>query len=113
MFWNRLCQIDTIILLDIITHSGDGEGVTDDFQPNPSCSELIQVGCNSTLGSMLNLDTCLNQTPIPEWHVIRCSSKTHTKKDMHLKEIGMCSQNISQNMLTILGSIVNIIGGLE
>jgi hypothetical protein len=28
-------------------YSSDGEGVTDDFQPNPSCSELIQVGCNS------------------------------------------------------------------
>ena len=39
--------------------------------------------------------------------MVRCGSKNGHQKDMCLKEIGLRAQN----MLTILGSIVNIIGG--
>ena len=43
-----------------------------------------------------------------EWGVVGCGSKNKHRKDiMCLKEMALCAQN----MLTILGSIVNIIGG--
>ena len=45
-------------------------------------------------------------TPVFEW-LIRCGSKNRHQKDMCLKEIGLQAQN----MLTILGSIANMIGG--
>jgi hypothetical protein len=45
-------------------------------------------------------------TPISEW-LIRCGCKNGHQKDMCLKEIGLQDQN----MLTILGSIANMIGG--
>ena len=41
------------------------------------------------------------------WWVVRCRSKNGHLKDMCLIEIGLCAQNV----LTILGSIVNILGG--
>ena len=48
----------------------------------------------------------LNQTPTVEWYVVRCGSLERYQKDMCLKETGLHAQN----MITILGSIVNIIG---
>ena len=47
------------------------------------------------------LDACI------EWNVGRCGCKDRHQKDMCLKEIELRAQN----MLTILGSIVNMIGG--
>ena len=49
----------------------------------------------------------LNQTSISGWYLVRCSSKNGYQKDMCLKGIGLCAQN----MITILGPIVNILGG--
>jgi hypothetical protein len=40
-------------------------------------------------------------------HVVRCGSKVIHQKYMCLKEIGLCDDN----MLTILESMVNMIGG--
>ena len=54
-----------------------------------------------------NLVTYLYQTPIFEWYVVRCGSKNRYQNDLCLKEIGLHAQN----MVTILGSTVNIIGG--
>jgi hypothetical protein len=42
-----------------------------------------------------------------EWYVVRCGSKNGQKKDVCLKKIKLHAQNI----LTILVSIVNRIGG--
>ena len=42
-----------------------------------------------------------------EWYVVRCGSKNGHQKDTRLKEIGL----YAQNMLAILGSIVNMTGG--
>jgi hypothetical protein len=39
--------------------------------------------------------------------VVRCHTKNGYKQDTYLKEIGLCAQN----MITIVGSIVDIIGG--
>ena len=49
----------------------------------------------------------LDWTPIFEWYVVRCGSKNIYQKDTCLKEIRLLAQNI----ITILGSIANIIGG--
>ena len=54
-----------------------------------------------------NSITYFDWTPLFEWYVVRCSSKNGDQKDMCLKEIGLHAQN----MITILGSIVNISGG--
>ena len=57
------------------------------------------------------VDRCLSDiavtwTPIFEWYVVRCGSKNgHQKGIMCFKEIGLHAPNV----LTILGSIVNII----
>lgn len=48
----------------------------------------------------------LNQTPIFERYVVRCVSKNEYQKDIHLKDIGLCAQN----MISIPSSIVDIIG---
>ena len=59
------------------------------------------------------VDRCLSDiavtwTPIFEWYVVRCGSKNgHQKGIMCFKEIGLHAPNV----LTILGSIVNIITG--
>ena len=50
--------------------------------------------------------TTIIWTPIFEWYVVRCGSKNRHPIHMCLKEIGPCAQN----MLIILGSIVNMIG---
>ena len=50
----------------------------------------------------------LIETAIFEWCVVGCGSKNGYQKNMCLKEIGLHAQNL----LTILGSIINIIGGL-
>ena len=55
-----------------------------------------------------NSDTHLHRTPKFEWFVIWCGSKNgHQKGIMCLKEIG----HRAHNMITIPGSIVNIIVG--
>ena len=48
--------------------------------------------------------TCLTQIPIFEW--FRCGFKNIYQKDMCSKKIGLRAQN----MITILDSIINIIG---
>ena len=53
-----------------------------------------------------NLNTIINWTLNIEWHVVRCGYKIWHQKHMCLREIALCAQN----MLIILGSIVNIIG---
>ena len=55
-----------------------------------------------------NSVTCLTRTPIFRWYVVRCGPKNvYQKIIMCLKELGLQAQN----MVTILSSIVNIIGG--
>jgi hypothetical protein len=44
-----------------------------------------------------------------EWYVVRCVSKNGKQKDMFGKEIGLHAQRDVQNMLIILGLIVNMI----
>ena len=68
--------------------------------------------CLQTMGSDgkisgLIVITCVDRTPICEWCIIRCGSKNGHHKDMFSKEVGLHVQHL----LTILGSIVNIIGG--
>jgi hypothetical protein len=53
-----------------------------------------------------NSVTYCNQTPMFECYVVWCGSKNRYQKDMNLTEIGQCAQN----MITILGSMVNSIG---
>ena len=50
-----------------------------------------------------NLVTYIKYQPIFEWSVVRCGSKNRHQKDIYLKEIGLCAQNL----LAILSSIVN------
>ena len=58
---------------------------------------------------MSNLVTYLYRTCIFEWYVVGCGSKNKYQKDvMCLKEIEVRAQTM---ILTILSSIVNIIGG--
>ena len=54
-----------------------------------------------------NSATYLNQTHSFEWYLVRCDFKNGYQKNTYLKEIGLCAQN----MTTILDSIVNIMGG--
>ena len=51
--------------------------------------------------------TYFYRTLVFEWYVIWRGLKNKYKKDMCLKEIGLCAQN----MITILSSTINIIGG--
>ena len=55
---------------------------------------------------MPNLVAYLNWTHVYEWRVIKCGSKNGHPKDMYIKEIILWAQNL----LTILGSTVSIIG---
>ena len=41
-----------------------------------------------------------------EWYVLKCGSKNKHLKDMCFEEVGLHAQS----MLTILGSIINMIG---
>ena len=50
--------------------------------------------------------TFLSEYPIFQWCVVRCGSKDSHQKEICLTEIGLRAQNV----LAILGSIVNIIG---
>jgi hypothetical protein len=50
--------------------------------------------------------TFLIKTPIFEGYVAWCGVNTNTKKDLCLAKIGLRAQN----MMTILSSIVNILG---
>jgi hypothetical protein len=52
-------------------------------------------------------DIYLNETPTFEWWVVRFRIKNGHQKEMCSKEIGLQAQNV----LTILSSIVNTIGG--
>ena len=56
---------------------------------------------------MRNSVTYWKQTPIFKWYVVKCGSKNGYQKDMSLKDIEL----FAQNLLIILGSIFNIIGG--
>ena len=56
---------------------------------------------------MTKLNTTKIWTPIFEWYMVMCESKNGHQKHMCLKQIGPCAQN----MPTILGSMVNMIGG--
>ena len=57
---------------------------------------------------MPNLVLSLIQSPIFEWCVVWCGVKNgHPKGIMYLEEIGL----FAQNMITILNSMVNLIGG--
>ena len=47
----------------------------------------------------LILVTYLQRTPIFEWWLVRCGSRSGHQKDMFLKEIELCAQNL----LTYLG----------
>ena len=54
-----------------------------------------------------NLDSItflIDMTSIFEWYVVWCDFKNNYQKDMCSKKIGL----YAQNMITILGSIVNI-----
>jgi hypothetical protein len=53
-----------------------------------------------------DLVTYFIPTPIFEWYVVECGYKNKYTNDTCLKEIGLRAKN----MITILGSIVNIIG---
>ena len=57
--------------------------------------------------AMPNYVTYLNQTPITKWYVVKCGSKKGSQKYMLQKEIGLCDPI----MVSILGSILNFIGG--
>ena len=50
--------------------------------------------------------TDLNQAPIFEWIVVWCDLKNKYHKHVCLKGIGL----FSHNMITIMGSTINIIG---
>lgn len=56
-----------------------------------------------------NSNTYFNQPPIFELCVIRCGSENDYQTDICLKKIGLRAQSL----FTILGSIVNTIGGLD
>ena len=62
------------------------------------------LGCKE---SMPNLVTYLNLSPIFEWWAVRPRTKNGHHKDLCSEESRLRAQNLS----TILGSIVNIIGG--
>ena len=53
---------------------------------------------------MPNSATYLNRTHIFEWYMVRCGFKNRYQKDICLEVIGIPAQN----MITILGSIVNM-----
>ena len=57
---------------------------------------------------MPNPTTSLNRTPTFGWYVVRCGSKNGYQKDTCLQGIGLRVQNVR----TIPGSIVNIMGDL-
>lgn len=56
---------------------------------------------------MPNADTYLNQPPIFEWYVVTCGCKNGHQIDICSEEIGLRAQHL----VTVLGSVVNIIGG--
>ena len=49
----------------------------------------------------------LTREPIFEWCVVKCGSKNRQQKDKCLKQIGLRAHNL----VTILSSVVNIVGG--
>ena len=49
----------------------------------------------------------LNHTPIFECYAVKCGCKNEVKKDMYLEDIDFCTQN----MWTILDSLVNVVRG--
>ena len=59
------------------------------------------------MGDLPKSNIAIMWTLIFEWYVVRGGSKNGPQKDMYLNKIG---QHV-QNMLTILDSIVNNIGG--
>jgi hypothetical protein len=66
---------------------------------------LVDLGVSKV--DVPNSVTNLNKTLTFEWCVVRCGPKTNMKEDTGLEEIGLHAQN----MITILGSLHNIIRG--
>ena len=56
---------------------------------------------------MPNSSTEIIWIPVFKYYVVICGSKNRHQKDLHAKEIRLHAQN----MITILGSMVNMIGG--
>ena len=52
---------------------------------------------------MPSSNTAIIWTPVFETYVVRCGSKNGYQRDTNSKEIGRCAQN----MLVILGSMIN------
>ena len=73
------------------------------YQPIPF--QLKNEAEKATKVQLPKSNTIIIWTPIVEWYVVRCGSKNWCQKDMCLKEIGLRAQDI----LTILGSLVNMI----
>ena len=69
-------------------------------------SHLVLLKTPSTKTDMPNLVTCLDGTPIFEWNVVRCESKNmHQKK----QRAHIHYRLHAEYMITILGSIVNMV----
>ena len=77
--------------------------------PNPWSNSHVELEDNPKVSSLIRLwVTCLKWTRIFEWCVGKCGSKNGHQKDIFWKGIGIWSQNLS----TIIGSIINIIWGV-
>jgi hypothetical protein len=61
---------------------------------------------HSTKGRRAWLNTTIIWTSTFGWYVVRCGSENWHQKHTYWEEIGLCAQT----MLTIMGSIVNVIG---
>ena len=68
--------------------------------------QICSVRHNSKL-DMPKLNTTLIYTPIFDWCVVRCGSKTWHHNDICLKRIALRAPKV----LTILDSIINMLGG--
>ena len=55
---------------------------------------------------MLKSNISITLTPILEWNMVGCESKNWHQENTCIKEIGLRAQNT----MTILGSLVNMIG---
>ena len=96
----------TIKMCTISSFSWSGSFVAEDHQPLVPLRIIIMLSVVIKL-SEPNSVAYLNRTPIFEWWVVMCKSKNGDHKGMCWKETGLRAQNL----LTILGSIVNRIWG--
>jgi hypothetical protein len=86
-----------------------GGGPPRDQYVNPPCKpwrSLVRLVGQSSKIDMPNLVTYLYQTPTIKWYLVRSNFKNKFQKDKCLKKVGLRAQN----MIVILGSIVNMIG---